>query len=780
MKRKRVLVAVIATLIALLLVCTLFACTPDSTEQPSGDDTQGGGNTPGDGDKPAPENPSETSYTVTFVTNGGSDVPPFNGTTVQSEPQTQRSGFVFAGWFASADFSTARITFPYTLSADITLYAKWDKEATAYTQTTLGDFEYTEENGVITLTSYKGSASAIRLPDEADVVGESAILNSEGESPVTAVLIPAGLTGVNGTSFYGAALLGTIEVEEGNSALSSKDGVLFSADGKTLISVPFAYGGTSYVVPAGTEILGAYSFVFTPLQSVTLPDTLVSIDDYEFYYAPPLTEIDVPAGVTEIGDWVFAYATSLEKATFGEGLTTIGLGLFRGCTALESATFPSTLKSFGNNGFQNCSCLTEIVLPAGLETCGGSMWIGCSALERFTGPVIATVGLTSYAKALSYLELTAGESIGNSRFSSAAALETLILPDTLESIGQYAFRNCTALTSIAIPDSVTSISTYAFDGCSALESFVFPSGITSVSAYVLRNCSSLVSVTIPEGVTEIGNAAFDGTAIKTLRIPDSCTKLDSLAIKNTPVNTLYIPAELVSKINSAFLRNLIVTSGTALGTPSSAKNLMTLHIAETVTTINLKTISLYKLVQVTNLSAAAFDSSYTGEMRTSESTPFDGVLSDYNEGGIMTYTKDDKVYAIDLADGVTEITAAALADCTAVYPSAFSYNSALVSATIPHNVKEIGESAFSNCRNLASVTIENGVESIGNLAFLETNLLEVTIPSSVTTMGNCVFGKNSQMVMVHCMFPSQPEGWHSNWFGGYSWGSSDVPYEWIG
>lgn len=773
MKRKRVLFAIIATLIALLLVCMLFACSPDSSEQSPG------GNTPDDGGNTDTEKPSETSYTVTFVTNGGSDIPPFTGTVVQSEPQPQKNGYTFVGWFASSDFSTARIGFPYTLSADTTLYAKWEKQAAAYTQTTLDDFEYTDEDGVITLTSYKGSASAIRLPDEADAVGPSAILDANNESPVTAVLIPAGVTGVDGTSFYGAALLGSVEVEEGNSALSSKDGVLFSADGKTLLFFPYAYGSDSYAVPAGTETIGGYAFAVSPVVSVSLPASLTTIEDYAFYYASALKEFSAPAVVT-VGNYVFAYATGLEKATFGEGLTTIGLGLFRGCTALENATFPSTLKSFGNNGFQNCSSLTEITLPAGLETCGGSMWIGCSALESFTGPYIATVGLTSYAKALSYLELTAGESIGSSRFSSATALETVILPDTLKSIGQSAFKNCTALVSVDIPDSVTSISSYAFDGCSALESFVFPSGITLVSSYVLRGCSSLVSVTIPEGVTEIGTAAFDGTAIKTLRIPDTCTKLDSLAIKNTPVNTLYIPAELVSKINSAYLRNLIVTSGTVLGAPSSAKNLMTLHIAETVTTINLKTVSLYKLVQVTNLSAAAFDSSYTGEMRTSESTPFDGVLSDYNEGGIMTYTKDGKVYAIDLADGVTEITAAALADCTDIYTRAFSYNSALLSATIPGNINEIGESAFNSCKNLASLTIENGVESIAALAFLETDLLEVTIPSSVMTMGNCVFGKNSQMVMVHCMFPSQPAGWHSNWFGGYSSGSSDVPYEWIG
>lgn len=780
MNRKRVMMTVIATLIVLLLVCTLFACSPKSTEQtPSGGNTPDDGNTPDGGNTPDDDNPSTTTYTVTYVTNGGAEIPSFTGTTVQSEPQPHRAGYVFAGWFASADFSTARITFPYTLTANVTFYAKWEKEQTAYTQTTLDDFEYTEENGVVTLTSYKGTAAAIRLPDEANAVGASAILNADGESPVTAVLVPASVTGVDGTSFYGAALLESVEVEEGNSALSSKDGVLFSADGKTLISVPYAYPAESYAVPAGTETIGSYAFAVTPLKAVTLPASVTAVGDYAFYYASALAEFSAPAVVT-VGNYVFAYATSLETASFGEGLTTIGLGLFRGCAALESATFPSTLKSFGNNGFQNCTSLTEIILPAGLETCGGSMWIGCTALERFTGPYIATIGLTSYAKALSYLELTAGESVGSSRFSNAAALETVILPDTLQSIGQYAFRNCTALTSVNVPDSVTSISTYAFDGCTSLESFAFPSDITTVSAYVLRNCSSLASVTIPEGVTSIGASAFEGTALKTLRIPDSCTSLDSLALKSVPVNTLYMPAELVSKISSAYLRHLVVTSGTTLAKPGSAANLLTLHIPASVTKINLTTVSLYKLVQVTNLSSAAFDASYTGEIRTSEDTPFAGILSDYNDGGIMTYTANGKVYAIDLADGVTEITAAALADCTDIYARAFSHNSVIVSATIPANIDEIGESAFNTCTSLAEVTIENGVKSIGDLAFLETDLLQITIPSSVTKMGNCVFGKNSQMEMVYCMFPSQPAGWNSNWYGGYSSGSSDVPYTWIG
>lgn len=124
--------------------------------------------------------------------------------------------------------------------------------------------------------------------------------------------------------------------------------------------------------------------------------------------------------------------------------------------------------------------------------------------------------------------------------------------------------------------------------------------------------------------------------------------------------------------------------------------------------------------------------------------------------------------------------AAALADCTAIYHDAFSDDSVILSATIPGNIKVIGESAFSNCRNLASVTIENGVESVETLAFLEIAITEITIPSSVTTMGDCVFGKNSQITMVHCMHPSMPAGWNENRADGYTSGSSPVPYEWIG
>lgn len=99
---------------------------------------------------------------------------------------------------------------------------------------------------------------------------------------------------------------------------------------------------------------------------------------------------------------------------------------------------------------------------------------------------------------------------------------------------------------------------------------------------------------------------------------------------------------------------------------------------------------------------------------------------------------------------------------------------------IPGNVKEIGEDAFSVCNNLSSVTIENGVESIGDEAFFDAGFSEITVPSSVMTMGYAVFGKNPQITVVHCMFPSLPEGWDPNRYKGGAHGSPDVPYEWMG
>lgn len=70
------------------------------------------------------------SYTVTFNSNGGSDVAPVIvdfGNKVTKPTDPVKDGLYFAGWYEDADF-TKKFNFDTAISGDITLYAKWSTD----------------------------------------------------------------------------------------------------------------------------------------------------------------------------------------------------------------------------------------------------------------------------------------------------------------------------------------------------------------------------------------------------------------------------------------------------------------------------------------------------------------------------------------------------------------------------------------------------------------------------------------------------------------------------
>ena len=120
------------------------------------------------------------------------------------------------------------------------------------------------------------------------------------------------------------------EVEEGNPVYKSADGVLFSADGKTLIQ----YGGeeqTHYDVPAGTEVIAGGAFddglMNVPLESISLPIGLKKIESRAFSGCGRLRSMTVPLTVTELAPDAFAGCVSLERLSLPPGMqATIGRG----------------------------------------------------------------------------------------------------------------------------------------------------------------------------------------------------------------------------------------------------------------------------------------------------------------------------------------------------------------------------------------------------------------------------------------------------------------------
>lgn len=70
--------------------------------------------------------PKEKGYTVTFETYGGTSVETMeNVTQVYASPVTTKEDFVFGGWYLSSTYETA-VTFPYVVTEDMTMHAKWD------------------------------------------------------------------------------------------------------------------------------------------------------------------------------------------------------------------------------------------------------------------------------------------------------------------------------------------------------------------------------------------------------------------------------------------------------------------------------------------------------------------------------------------------------------------------------------------------------------------------------------------------------------------------------
>lgn len=73
-------------------------------------------------------NPSGEKHTVKFQTNGGTPIADMLTASIAESPKTTKAGNTFIGWYKDSKCETGKIAFPYTVTEDVTLYAKWKDE----------------------------------------------------------------------------------------------------------------------------------------------------------------------------------------------------------------------------------------------------------------------------------------------------------------------------------------------------------------------------------------------------------------------------------------------------------------------------------------------------------------------------------------------------------------------------------------------------------------------------------------------------------------------------
>ena len=183
------------------------------------------------------------------------------------------------------------------------------------------------------------SLSSITYPDGIMSIGVTAFFGCDS---LTTVYIPSTVKMIDSTSFGDCAKLTAFVVDEANTEYTAKDGVLFTADGKTLVCYPTGRTALSYHVPEGVTHIAPYAFyIIRELETLTMADTVQILGEYSLYACPRLGDVTVSAQVTELPECSLV-CTNLNTLTLPVGLLCVGEDAFYGVEFIGQIYFTGT------------------------------------------------------------------------------------------------------------------------------------------------------------------------------------------------------------------------------------------------------------------------------------------------------------------------------------------------------------------------------------------------------------------------------------------------------
>ena len=243
--------------------------------------------------------------------------------------------------------------------------------------------------------------------------------------------------------------------------------------------------------------------------------------------------------VREIGTGVFKDNRNIVSLTIPDSVTTLQNRICSGCTALREVYLPSGLTVIPDETFDGCSSLSTVHFPKTLREIRSDAFCG-TGLTEFIAPDSLTA-IWSYAfkdcARLIKVDLKNVSSVSGGAFQSCTALQSVRLSDTLTELPDHLFDGCTLLSEIDMPDNPIAISAFILDGTAYYnDQSNWDNGVLYADGYLIaadKTFASLTEYTVKAGTLVIADNAFSGVGytakLKKMTLPNGLYRIGQSA-----------------------------------------------------------------------------------------------------------------------------------------------------------------------------------------------------------------------------------------------------------
>ena len=320
---------------------------------------------------------SNLKYKVEFIVDGEvyKTVSTTDKESIEIPENPKKEGFDFKGWYLDDgiwnDKFTANSLLDTPISDDMVLkvYARFIPVTEEYS-----NFLFKACDGGYEVIGYTGDDPIVTIPSTYKDQPVLAIVREyknedsfAGNENIEELIIPNSVTKISPFAFQNCINLTTVTIPDSVTEMdySAFDGcekitvatlpaTLLRNFPKSNLTTVVINGGTS--IPARTDAFSDCK----KLVSVTISDSVTSIESGAFSGCESLTTVRLPSGITEIPAYAFDECKNLTSITIPDGVTSIGDGAFGNCESLNNVIISEHVNSIGKYAFAFCDNLTSL------------------------------------------------------------------------------------------------------------------------------------------------------------------------------------------------------------------------------------------------------------------------------------------------------------------------------------------------------------------------------------------------------------------------------------